>query len=28
MLVFEYQHSHSVLSSCPHSTQPQPAHPG
>jgi len=24
----EYLHSHSALSSCPDSTQPQPAHPG
>jgi len=24
----EYLHSNSALSSCPDSTQPQPAHPG
>jgi len=24
----QYQHSHSALSLCPDSTQPQPAHPG
>jgi len=28
MWMFLYQHSHSALSSCPDSTQPQPAHPG
>jgi len=26
--IIEYLHSHSALSSCPYSTQPQPAHPG
>jgi len=25
---FGHLHSHSVFSSCPDSTQPQPAHPG
>jgi len=27
-MLVEDQHSHGALSSCPDSTQPQPAHPG